>query len=83
MSQYGKVLKVSMSQTAAVVVQQFPNNTCSVYVTYSKEEEAIRCIQNVHVVLEGRPLRACFGTTKYCHAWLKHAFQQSRLCISS
>ncbi|WJX62305.1 glucan endo-1,3-beta-D-glucosidase [Trifolium repens] len=27
---YGKVLKVSMSQTAAVVVQQFPNNTCSV-----------------------------------------------------
>jgi hypothetical protein len=30
---------------------------CFRYVTYSKEEEAIRCIQNVHVVLEGRPLR--------------------------
>jgi CCR4-NOT transcription complex subunit 4 len=28
--QYGKVLKVSMSRTAAGVVQQFPNNTCSV-----------------------------------------------------
>jgi len=28
------------------------------YITYSKEEEAIRCIQNVHgFVLEGRPLR--------------------------
>ncbi|XP_028775817.1 uncharacterized protein LOC114732658 isoform X2 [Neltuma alba] len=71
--QYGKVLKVSMSRTAAGVIQQFPNNTCSVYITYSKEEEAIRCIQNVHgFVLEGRPLRACFGTTKYCHAWLRN-----------
>ncbi|KAH1219045.1 hypothetical protein AAZX31_13G311300 [Glycine max] len=71
--QYGKVLKVSMSRTTAGVVQQFPNNTCSVYITYSKEEEAIRCIQNVHgFVLEGRPLRACFGTTKYCHAWLRN-----------
>ncbi|XP_022752816.1 uncharacterized protein LOC111301441 isoform X2 [Durio zibethinus] len=71
--QYGKVLKVSMSRTAAGVIQQFPNNTCSVYITYSKEEEAIRCIQSVHAfVLEGRPLKACFGTTKYCHAWLRN-----------
>ncbi|XP_027342196.1 uncharacterized protein LOC113854995 isoform X3 [Abrus precatorius] len=71
--QYGKVLKVSMSRTAAGVVQQFPNNTCSVYITYSKEEEAIRCIQSVHgFILEGRPLRASFGTTKYCHAWLRN-----------
>lgn len=28
--QYGKVLKVSMSRTAAGVIQQFPNETCSV-----------------------------------------------------
>ncbi|XP_031385933.1 uncharacterized protein LOC116199631 isoform X2 [Punica granatum] len=71
--QYGKVLKVSMSRTAAGVIQQFPNNTCSVYITYSKEEEAIRCIQSVHgYALEGRLLRACFGTTKYCHAWLRN-----------
>ncbi|GMI88924.1 hypothetical protein like AT3G45630 [Hibiscus trionum] len=71
--QYGKVLKVSMSRTAAGVIQQFPNNTCSVYITYSKEEEAIRCIQSVHgFVLDSRPLKACFGTTKYCHAWLRN-----------
>ncbi|KAH0997211.1 hypothetical protein GBA52_021075 [Prunus armeniaca] len=70
--QYGKVLKVSMSRTAAGIIQQFPNNTCSVYITYSKEEEAVRCIQNVHgFLLDGRSLRACFGTTKYCHAWLR------------
>ncbi|KAJ9178190.1 hypothetical protein P3X46_010093 [Hevea brasiliensis] len=71
--QYGKVLKVSMSRTAAGAIQQFPNNTCSVYVTYSKEDEAIRCIQSVHgFVLDGRSLKACFGTTKYCHAWLRN-----------
>ncbi|CAN4119945.1 unnamed protein product [Withania somnifera] len=71
-AQYGKVLKVSMSRTAAGATQQFANNTCSVYITYSKEEEAVRCIQSVHgFILDGRPLRACFGTTKYCHAWLR------------
>ncbi|XP_021690314.2 uncharacterized protein LOC110671981 isoform X2 [Hevea brasiliensis] len=71
--QYGKVLKVSMSRTAAGVIQQFPNNTCSVYITYLKEEEAVRCIQSVHgFVLDGRSLKACFGTTKYCHAWLRN-----------
>ncbi|XP_050212942.1 uncharacterized protein LOC126664549 isoform X2 [Mercurialis annua] len=71
--QYGKVLKVSMSRTTQGVIQQFPNNTCSVYITYSKEEEAIRCIQSVHgFILDGRSLKACFGTTKYCHAWLRN-----------
>ncbi|KAJ4969911.1 hypothetical protein NE237_003010 [Protea cynaroides] len=71
--QYGKVLKVSISRTAGGVIQHSSNNTCSVYITYSKEEEAVRCIQSVHgFVLEGRSLRACFGTTKYCHAWLRN-----------
>ena len=72
------------------------------YITYAKEEEAIRCIQAVHnFVLEGKVLRlafmycfvssssfaqycysnvfyccrACFGTTKYCHAWLRNMVQ--------
>jgi CCR4-NOT transcription complex subunit 4 len=70
--QYGKVLKVSISRTAAGAIQHFANNTCSVYITYSKEEDAVRCIQSVHgYMLDGRSLRACFGTTKYCHAWLR------------
>ncbi|XP_047973962.1 uncharacterized protein LOC125216318 isoform X1 [Salvia hispanica] len=72
--QYGKALKVSISRTASGAIQQFANSTCSVYITYSKEEEAVRCIQSVHgFVLDGKPLRACFGTTKYCHAWLRNA----------
>lgn len=72
-AQYGKVLKVSISRTSAGTIQQFANNTCSVYITYFKEDEAVRCIQSVHgFILDGRPLRACFGTTKYCHSWLRN-----------
>ncbi|KVI09741.1 Nucleotide-binding, alpha-beta plait [Cynara cardunculus var. scolymus] len=68
--QYGKVTKVSLSRTAGGTVQQFVNDTCSVYITYSKEEEAVQCIQSVHgYVLDGR---ASFGTAKYCHAWLRN-----------
>jgi CCR4-NOT transcription complex subunit 4 len=72
--QYGKVLKVSVSRPSGPPSQQASaNNNISVYITYAKEEEAIRCIQSVHnFVLEGKVLRACFGTTKYCHAWLRN-----------
>ncbi|KAL3649363.1 hypothetical protein CASFOL_005766 [Castilleja foliolosa] len=71
--QYGKVLKVSISRTAGGAIQQFANSTCSVYITFSNEEDGVRCIQSVHgFILDSRPLRACFGTTKYCHAWLRN-----------
>ncbi|GFP94847.1 ccr4-not transcription complex subunit 4 [Phtheirospermum japonicum] len=81
-SQYGNVLKVSISRTATGSIQQFANSTCSVYITYSKEEEAVRCIQSVHgFVLDGRSLRACFGTTKYCHAWLRNVPCTNQDCL--
>lgn len=71
--QYGKVLKVSISRTATGAIQHSANNSCCVYITFSKEDDAIRCIQSVHsYILDGRPLRACFGTTKYCHAWIRN-----------
>lgn len=71
--QYGKVLKVSISRTATGAIQHSANNSCCVYITYSKEDDAIRCIQSVHsYILDGRSLRACFGTTKYCHAWIRN-----------
>ncbi|XP_015073961.1 uncharacterized protein LOC107018096 isoform X4 [Solanum pennellii] len=74
--QYGKISKVSLSRTAGGSIQLFTNDTFSVYITYSKEEEAIQCIQSVHgFVLEGMYLRASFGTAKYCHAWLRNTVQ--------
>ncbi|KAH6803991.1 RNA binding family protein [Perilla frutescens var. frutescens] len=80
--QYGKVTKVSLSRSAGGAIQQFINDTCSVYLTFSKEEEALRCIQSVHgFVLEGRFLRASFGTAKYCHAWLKNMPCNNPACL--
>ncbi|KAI7994030.1 Protein ILITYHIA, partial [Camellia lanceoleosa] len=52
--QDGKVLKVSISRTAAGAIQHFANNTCSV---------------------------ACFGTTKYCHAWLRNVSCSNPDCL--
>ncbi|XP_068636320.1 uncharacterized protein [Aristolochia californica] len=71
--QYGKVLKVSITRPAGGGQNSSSNNSVSVYITYNKEEEAVRCIQSVHgFSLDGRSLRACFGTTKYCHTWLRN-----------
>nr|VDD13973.1 unnamed protein product [Brassica rapa] len=80
--QYGKVVKVAMSRTQAGDIQLFPNDSCSVYITYSKEEEAIRCIRSVHqFALDGRILKACFGTMKYCHAWLRNMPCNNAECL--
>ncbi|CAI9759239.1 unnamed protein product [Fraxinus pennsylvanica] len=80
--QYGTITKVSLSRNASGAIQQFINDTCSVYITYSKEEEALMCIQSVHgFVLEGRDLRASFGTAKYCHAWLKNMPCNNPSCL--
>ena len=41
--------------------------------TFSRPEEALRCIEAVDgTELDGRVLRACLGTTKYCHAFLRY-----------
>ncbi|XP_065010437.1 uncharacterized protein LOC135640171 isoform X1 [Musa acuminata AAA Group] len=81
--QYGKVLKVSISRAAGTSSQKTStNNTFGIYVTYAKEEEAVRCIQAVHnYVLEGKSLRACFGTTKYCRAWLRNMTCSNPDCL--
>ncbi|KAG6432882.1 hypothetical protein SASPL_104472 [Salvia splendens] len=47
---------------------------------YSKEDEAVRCIQSLQGF--GKPLRACFGTTKYCHAWLRNVNTQTGARVS-
>ncbi|XP_071686105.1 uncharacterized protein [Rutidosis leptorrhynchoides] len=80
--QYGKIMKVSLSRTSGGALQQLINDTCSVYITYSKEDEAVTCIQSVHgYVLDGRLLRASFGTAKYCHAWLRNTSCDNPACL--
>ncbi|URE48824.1 RNA recognition [Musa troglodytarum] len=81
--QYGKIIKVSISRSASAPSHQASSNsTFSVYVMYAREEEAIRCIQAVHnYILEGKTLKACFGTTKYCHAWLRNMTCSNPDCL--
>ncbi|CAI9107899.1 OLC1v1007381C1 [Oldenlandia corymbosa var. corymbosa] len=80
--QYGNVSKVSLSRTAGGAVQRFVNGTCSAYVTYSSEDEALRCIKSVHgFVLDGKSLKASFGTAKYCHAWLRNVPCSNPNCL--
>ena len=46
--------------------------TGSAYVTYARHEDARDAIAALDgTSLDGRPLRACFGTTKYCHCFLR------------
>ncbi|KAM2680218.1 hypothetical protein EV2_012038 [Malus domestica] len=79
--QYGKVVKV--------FIRRFTDNTSSnVYITYSKEVEAIRCIQRVDgrtfLWSDGRALRACFGNEKVLSRMpRKCALQQSSLYVSA
>ncbi|KAL3962738.1 hypothetical protein ACCO45_004261 [Purpureocillium lilacinum] len=67
--QYGVIQKISISNRKSPDGQ---HHSLGVYVTFEKNEDASRCIQAVHGSVNGdRVLKAQYGTTKYCSAWLK------------
>ncbi|KAI6171449.1 hypothetical protein M3Y97_01045800 [Aphelenchoides bicaudatus] len=76
------VYVVGLSQKLAeveVVVGTTPilNNvgqqtSCTAYVTYARDDDALRAIEAVNnAVLDGRLLKASLGTTKYCSTFLR------------
>jgi hypothetical protein len=71
--QFGRTLKVSVNrsnQYASALARHGP--TGSAYVTFRRAEDALRCIKTLDGTLwKGKPIKACFGTTKYCNAFLK------------
>ena len=73
---YGKILKLQVSVNrngSSTYAGRDAENTGSAYVTFYEESDAMKCIQHVDgTPLDGRILRACFGTTKYCNAFLKY-----------
>ncbi|CAO2205191.1 unnamed protein product [Urochloa humidicola] len=76
LGQYGKIENVIIDNIGAN--QQIPDSG-RVYATFSKEEEAVRCIKAVNgYILDGRPLKATFGVTRYCHIWLSN-----RVCFKT
>ncbi|WIA09608.1 hypothetical protein OEZ85_009000 [Tetradesmus obliquus] len=70
--QFGRIKKVSVNRSTPFSQVQKSGPSGSAYVTYYRPEDALRCIEAVDgSVWEGKSIKACFGTTKYCNAFLK------------
>ncbi|KAM0918099.1 hypothetical protein ACQ4PT_009065 [Festuca glaucescens] len=78
LGQYGKIENIIIDNIGAN--QQLPDSG-RVYVTFSREEEAVLCIESVNgYILGGRLLKATFGVTRYCHIWLSNKVCQKPNC---
>ncbi|KIV92163.1 hypothetical protein PV10_06624 [Exophiala mesophila] len=75
--QYGEIDKIVVSKTKPGAA----NQGIGVYVTYARKEDAALCINSVDGSLNGdRVLRAQFGTTKYCSAYLRGEVCNNKSC---
>ena len=69
--QYGKILKIVLS---CKINPDNNKKVYSAYITYSNEKEAayaILCVDSL--LIEGKIIRAFFGTTKYCKSFLRNS----------
>lgn len=73
--QFGKLVKISVNRTNQYVSSHASKQhgpTGSAYVTFKRPEDALKCIKQIDgETWKGRQVKACFGTTKYCNAFLK------------
>ncbi|KAL6121812.1 ring zinc finger transcriptional negative regulator [Nucleospora cyclopteri] len=69
-------------QIKKIIVNTLKNNSACAYITYSNDQEAKWCIQEIdESILEGRTLRSTYGTTKYCTFYLKNVPCQNLDCM--
>ncbi|KAG2392662.1 hypothetical protein C9374_011387 [Naegleria lovaniensis] len=74
-AKYGKIKKVvinksNLHNSSHIAPNRTP--TVSAYITYVRKEDAYKAIRAVDkTYLDGKQLRASFGTTKYCAYFLK------------
>lgn len=77
---YGKILKVVINRNNHY--NSGPSPTVSAYVTFARKEDASKCVRSVDKsTLDGKVLRASFGTTKYCSNYLKNQPCQNPDCM--
>ncbi|EXJ91372.1 hypothetical protein A1O1_04484 [Capronia coronata CBS 617.96] len=75
--QYGEIEKIVVSKAKPGAA----NQGIGVYVTYARKEDAALCINTVDGSLNGdRVLRAQYGTTKYCSAYLRGETCNNKNC---
>ncbi|KAI0222429.1 transcriptional repressor general negative regulator of transcription subunit 4 [Massospora cicadina] len=76
--QFGTITKLIISPRGKVEKQP----SFAVYVTYSTPEEAARAIYALDgCEVDGKVLKACYGTTKYCANFLKHIPCTNPTCL--
>ncbi|VDP10764.1 unnamed protein product [Soboliphyme baturini] len=67
---FGKIHKVVVNSNPQHSSQ---GSTVSAYVTYCRVEDALKAIQGVNnAQIDGRTVKACLGTTKYCANFLRN-----------
>ncbi|AGO11710.1 AaceriADL064Wp [[Ashbya] aceris (nom. inval.)] len=67
--QYGKINKIVVNRKTGHNDHQ---TGYGIYVTFSRKEDAARCIQAVDgTFMDGRQVKAAYGTTKYCSSYLR------------
>ena len=75
--QYGEIEKIVVSKAKPGAT----NQGIGVYVTFARKEDAALCINTVDGSSNGdRVLRAQFGTTKYCSAYLRSETCTNKNC---
>ena len=69
--QYGKIAKIVLNRTQAVGDPR--RASASAYVTFVHKEDTLACILALDgFYLENRNIRASYGTSKYCSAFIKN-----------
>ena len=75
--QYGKIGKVVIHRNPSAA-----HTTVSTYVTFVYKEDAKASIQSLDAFhLDGHPLRASFGTTKYCNNFIRGVSCNNPDCV--
>ncbi|KAL9604651.1 MAG: hypothetical protein Q9219_000371 [cf. Caloplaca sp. 3 TL-2023] len=77
--QYGKIIKIVVSKAKE---NASGTSSIGVYVTFARKQDAASCIAAVDGSQNGdRTLRAQYGTTKYCSAYLRNETCNNRQCM--
>ncbi|MCJ1392877.1 transcriptional repressor general negative regulator of transcription subunit 4 [Xylographa bjoerkii] len=77
--QYGKIIKIVVSKAKE---GSGGNQSIGVYVTFARKQDAASCIAAVDGSQNGdRVLRAQYGTTKYCSAYLRNEVCNNKGCM--
>jgi len=85
--QYGKIQKIMINKRKDIPPLRGgtfdkSGSSVSVYVTFARKEDASRCIAALDgAAVDGQTLRAAYGTTKYCTAYLQHRQCQNPNCM--